>query len=37
MFPGDDDVYCITVELGRLTYHRFYRDEYLKFGYSLED
>ena len=34
-FPGDDDVYCITVELGRLTYHRFYRDEYLRFGYRL--
>ena len=37
MFPEDNDVYCITVELGRLTYHRFYRDEYLKFGYNLED
>jgi len=34
-FPDDDDVYCLTSEMGRLTYHRFYRDEYLAFGYSL--
>ena len=34
-FPDDDNIYCLSEEFGRLTYHRFYRDEYLAFGYTL--
>ncbi len=37
LFPEnlDRDVYCISEELGRLTYHRFSREEYLALGFEL--
>ena len=37
LFPEnlDRDVYCISEELGRLTYHRFSREEYLALGFGL--
>ena len=36
-FPeGDDDnVYCFSEEMGRVTCHRFSREEYLAFGFEL--
>ena len=37
VFPPDldSDVYCLSEELGRLTYHRFSREEYLALGFGL--
>ena len=37
MFPAgtDEDVYCLTEELGQVTYHRYSRDEFLKFGFEI--
>jgi hypothetical protein len=37
MFPSgtDDDIYCLTEELGQVTYHRYSRDEFLKFGFEI--
>ena len=37
IFPEDvdDDVYCISEEMGQVTFHRFSREEYLNFGYML--
>ena len=37
LFPEDldDDVYCLSEELGQVTYHRFSREEYLALGFEL--
>lgn len=37
LFPEelDSDVYCLSEEMGRVTYHRFSRDEFLDLGFSL--
>ena len=37
VFPEriDEDIYCIAVELGMVTYHRFSREEYRDFGYVI--
>ena len=34
-FPGDDDVYCLSEELGRTTCHRFSEEDYLAMGFRL--
>jgi hypothetical protein len=34
-FPGDDDVYCLSEELGRTTCHRFSEEDYLSMGFRL--
>ncbi|MBQ3736215.1 MAG: DUF3877 family protein [Candidatus Methanomethylophilaceae archaeon] len=31
----DPDVYCINIEMGAVTYHRFSREDYLAMGFVL--
>jgi len=33
----DDDVYCLSEELGQVTYHRFSREEYLALGFEIPE
>lgn len=37
LFPEDidDDVYCLSLELGQVTYHRFSKEEYLALGFTI--
>lgn len=38
VFPGmDEDVYCISEELGQVTYHRFSAEEFLALGFELPE
>ena len=39
LFPEDvdDDVYCLSKELGQVTYHRFSREEYLGLGFTIPE
>jgi len=33
----DDDVYCLSEELGQVTYHRFSKEEYLALGFEIPE
>jgi hypothetical protein len=39
LFPDDvdDDVYCLSVELGQVTYHRFSKEEFTKLGFEIPE
>ena len=39
VFPEevDEDVYCLTEEMGRITYHRYSKDEFSDFGFTIPE
>jgi len=39
IFPEDvdEDVYCLTEEMGQITYHRYSKDEFSDFGFAIPD
>ena len=37
IFPSelDEDIFCLTEEFGQMTYHRYSREEFQSFGFSI--